>query len=116
MSFFSDVFFEGGDAEGQYDRNKNLNGNPSFDLIRLATTIQERLNNNPRINNLIRKWMVTDDGDTIEHDEDDFYLYIKIANECHKAVPIHVLKDKLFNQFIVYPTTEKLKRFVYYYK
>jgi len=116
MSFFSDVFLEGGDAEGQYDRNKNLNGNFSFDLIRLATTIQERLGNNPRINNLIRKWMVTDDGDTIENDDDDFYLYIKIANECHKAVPIHVLKDKLFNSFIVYPTTEKLKRFVYYYK
>ena len=116
MSFFSDVFLEGGDAEGQYDRNKNNNGNPSFDLIRLATTIKERLDDNPLIKNLIRKWMVTDDGDNIENEDDDFYLYIKIANECHKAGPIHVLKDKLFNKFIVYPTTKKLKRFIYYYK
>ena len=51
--------------------------NPSFDLIRLATTIQERLNEKPKIKKLITKWMI-DDGMNVGEIPDSFDLYIHI--------------------------------------
>jgi hypothetical protein len=104
---FSDVFHPEGEAAGQYDYPKNaksLKGcknkpNPSFDLIRLATTISERLDYNSPVYELINKWCECDDGSNVLHKEDDFDLYIDIAQNCHNAVPREVLKDEIFAQF-----------------
>jgi serine/threonine protein kinase len=104
---FSDVFHPEGEAAGQYDYPKNaksLKGckhkpNPSFDLIRLATTIAERLDYGSPIYELIKKWCECDDGTNVLYKDDDFDLYIDIAQNCHNAVPREVLKDDVFAQF-----------------
>ena len=104
---FSDVFANEGEAEGQYTyptnfrsiKNCEFKPNPSFDLVRLATTVEERLEDQPEILELIRKWCESDDGSNMLDKEDDFDLYIDIAQNCHKAIPIKVIKDKIFNIF-----------------
>jgi len=105
---FSDVFHPEGEAAGQYDYPKNsksLRGcknkpNPSFDLVRLATTISERLEDNLEIYNLIKKWCICTDGSNVLFKDDDFDLYIDIAQNCHNAIPKDVLKDNIFTRFI----------------
>ena len=118
--YFSDVFAKDGEAEGQYDfpcksNNFRYNTNPSFDLVRLATTIKERLDNKPAIRNLINKWMMTDYGSNIGYQTDDFQLYVSISNDCHNAIPVEVIKSKIFKQFEISKNNKPNNKYVYYY-
>jgi hypothetical protein len=111
---FSDVFRPDGEAAGQYKYpgldddaeywNESFSGaelpNPSFDLVRLATTARAQVGENPDIEALFYKWSKSDDGSNMMDKEDDFALYIDIAKNCHHAVPKKVLRDKIFNKFI----------------
>ena len=111
---FSDVFRPDGEAAGQYKYpgldddaeywNESFSGaelpNPSFDLVRLATTARAQVGENPDIEALFYKWSKSADGSNMMDKEDDFALYIDIAKNCHHAVPKKVLRDKIFNKFI----------------
>ena len=117
--YFSDVFAKDGEAEGQYQYPKRAimkeKPNPSFDLIRLATTIQERLNEKPKIKKLITKLMIDDNGNNVGEMKDSFDLYIHIAKYCHKAIPIKVLKFKEFQMFRLFKFKKQKHQYVYFY-
>ena len=100
--FFSDVFRRNGDAGGQYThssqkrttRSKHVRPNPSFDLARLSSAVQEYIDT-PILKMLVERsqlfkrinsWCVTDAGEDIAHVE-GFELYQRIAAEIHTATP-----------------------------
>lgn len=125
-TFFSDVFDKNGDAEEQYDYPTDIKGkknkkiekpNPSFDLARFSATIKERVENieNADILNLITKWMTDENGFDISHCDDDFSLYIHIARKCHNAIPIEVLKDRMFKDFKIKCDKIPRNKYVYYF-
>jgi len=105
----SDVFHPEGEAAGQYhypgdekyDLRTDNKPNPSFDLVRLATTILERIDDDihPSLFKLLKKWCECDDGSNALYKDDSFELYIDIAHNCHNAIPNKVIKDKVFNKF-----------------
>jgi len=120
--YFSDVFAKKGDAEGQYSYPYYAKGskcrykpNPSFDLSRLATTIQERIPNDSNVRYLIDKWMTNKYGENMGEEEDSFDLYVKISRTINSAVPISQFKEKLFNQFKISKNHLPRKPYVYYY-
>tara|TARA_B100000902_G_C27058539_1_gene787873 strand:+ start:64 stop:573 length:510 start_codon:yes stop_codon:yes gene_type:complete len=108
--YISDVFSGDGDAEGQFDypdsphfnpENTHIPINYSFDLVRLATTIHERVEKHKRVLKLINKWMKDDFGDNIISHSDDFSLYIHISKYCHNAKPSKVIQDKIFEDLTI---------------
>ena len=119
---FSDQFKDDGEANGQYDypvdgslKNCEFKPNPSFDLVRLGTTVIERLCNNPNVTDFVERITLDDDGDSVCYNEDSFQLYIDIARRCHNAVPIEVItKSKEFNRFKI--AQEKIQKGQYIYK
>jgi thiamine kinase-like enzyme len=123
VAFFSDVFDVGGDAEDQYTHpnnkqhryNKhNTAPNPSFDLVRFAATIEERLVDRPKILKLINKWMTDDHGDNVNQYDDDFSLYVRISKDCHNAVPREVIKDAAFKCFKVKKENIPKGKYIYF--
>jgi hypothetical protein len=103
---FSDQFKEDNDAFGQYDypvdgtlKNCEHKPNPSFDLVRLGTTVIQRLENLPKVREFIEQITMDDIGTSLCYNEDDFQLYIDIAHNCHNAVPIEVMKRPEFERF-----------------
>ena len=109
QQIISDVFHPEGEAAGQYhypgDEKYELrtdnSPNPSFDLVRLATTILERIDDelHPNLFKLLKKWCECDNGSNALYKDDSFELYIDIAHNCHNAIPKKVIKDKVFNKF-----------------
>ena len=107
--FMSDVFNYDGDAEGQYGypnhkffdlENANPSINFSFDLVRLSSTIHERLDSkNKPILKLINKWMKDDFSNNIINHPDTFELYTHITKYCHNAKPEFVYKDSIFEDY-----------------
>ena len=105
----SDVFHPEGEAAGQYhypgdekyDLHTDIKPNPSFDLVRLSTTILERIDYElqPNLFKLLKKWCKCDDGSNALYKDDSFELYIDIAHNCHNAIPKKVIKDEVFNKF-----------------
>ena len=120
--FLSNVFNSDGDADGQYTYPKqhtNLDKtykpvNYSFDLIRLATTIYERLDDFKKIRKMLDKWMMDDFGDNVIDEPDDFDLYIHIARYCHNAVPLNVVKHRYFEQFTINKLPEDVDKKIYF--
>ena len=119
---FSDVFHPEGEAAGQYDypegtslKNCKIKPNPSFDMIRLISTIKERLINFPEVMLMVSDWTVNDNGHNVLNDEDDFDLYIEIAHNCHKAVPLNIIKHENFKQFRVRPEHIPKNKFIYFF-
>ena len=119
---FSDVFHPEGEAAGQYDypegtslKNCKIKPNPSFDMIRLISTIKERLIDFPEVMLMVSDWTVNDDGHNVLNDEDDFDLYIEIAHNCHKAVPLSIIKHENFKQFRVRPEHIPKNKFIYFF-
>jgi len=103
---FSDQFKDDGDAWGQYDypsdgtlKNCEHKPNPSFDLVRLGTTIIQRLESLPTVRHFVEDITKDDYDNSLCYDEDTFQLYIDIAHNCHNAVPIEVLNRPEFEQF-----------------
>jgi hypothetical protein len=103
---FSDQFKADGDAHGQYDypvdgslKNCEHKPNPSFDLVRLGTTVIQRLENLPKVREFVEQITLDDYDNSVCYDEDTFDLYIDIARNCHKAIPLEVMERKEFEQF-----------------
>ena len=119
---FSDAFRPDGEASGQYrypgcEDNIEYWGeaftgadepNPSFDMVRLAVSIQSQIYNISGIHDFLRKICLSDDGTNMLDKADDFDLYIDIARNCHQANPRSLLDDSVFERFIVKP--EKLRK------
>ena len=108
--FISDVFNGDGDAEGQFNYPEHQYFNPektdrpinySFDIVRLATTIYERFDNNKRIRKFLDKTMMDDFDNNVIFLEDDFSLYIHISRHCHNAKPSKLIKDSLFKDLTI---------------
>ena len=115
---FSDQFKEDGDACGQYDypidgslENCEHKPNPSFDLVRLGTTVIHRLENVPNIREFVETITRDDYNNSVCYEEDTFQLYIDIAHNCHNAVPIDVLGWSVFDRFKI--AKEKIPKGVY---
>jgi hypothetical protein len=105
---FSDQFKEDGDAWGQYDypsdgslANCEHKPNSSFDLVRLGTTVIQRLDNVPNVRHFVEEITKDDYDNSLCYEEDTFQLYIDIAHNAHNAVPIEVLGRPEFESFKV---------------
>jgi len=105
---FSDQFKEDGDAWGQYDypldgtlANCEHKPNPSFDLVRLSTTIIQRLDDVPNVRHFVETITKDDYDNSLCYEEDTFQLYIDIAHNAHNAIPIEVLARPEFECFKV---------------
>jgi len=103
---FSDQFKEDNDAFGQYDypidgtlKNCEHKPNPSFDLVRLGTTVIQRLDELPKVREFIEQITLDDNDTSLCYDEDTFQLYIDIAHNCHNAVPLNVMARPEFERF-----------------
>ena len=103
---FSDQFKEDNDANGQYDypvdgtlKNCEHKPNPSFDLVRLGTTVIQRLDEMPKVREFVEQITMDDNDTSLCYDEDSFQLYIDIAHNCHNAIPIEVMKRPEFERF-----------------
>jgi hypothetical protein len=103
---FSDQFKEDGDAHGQYDypvdgnlKNCEHKPNPSFDLVRLGTTVIQRLEELPKVREFVEQITLDDYDNSVCYNEDTFDLYIDIAHNCHNAVPLEIMKRNEFEKF-----------------
>lgn len=112
---FPDVFEENGDAHGQYDvpidnkwKRGDVTPNPSFDLVRLATTIYEYVNNEPEIMEMLMDWCKTTDNSNLLFEEDSFDLYCQIAHRCYNAVPKKQIQRNIFDEFTLNVTKDMI--------
>ena len=121
---FSDQFKDDGDACGQYNYPNNPNNdtlddcenkpNPSFDLVRLGTTVIHHVDNIYNVKTFIENLTKDDYDNSLCYDEDTFQLYIDIAHNCHNAIPFEVLKQEQFTRFIINKT--KIPKNAHIYK
>lgn len=106
-TYFSDVFKNEGDAGGQYNylnKQKNKKFNFHFDLARLATTIYEFTDKNKElepINNLLTLWTESNTGDSFLEMEDNFSLYVKIAESACNSLPKDQIISPIFKEYQV---------------
>ena len=120
--YFSDVFDEDGDADGQYDYPENnsikyckIKPNPSFDLARLSSTIIENFEPGDKLYKLLKTWITDRHGYFLYNDEDDFDLYKNIAKDVNNAIPIKQLTKPIFKQFIVDKKNIPKETYIYKY-
>ena len=120
--YFSSVFDEYGDAEGQYDypEDNNYNKckirpNPSFDLSRLSSTIIEHFDYKTEIYALLHGWLIDKNGNSLVTHEDNFNLYIKIAKDVNSAVPKKQLTKNVFKKFLINKKKIDRKNFIFKY-
>ena len=118
---FSDQFKEDNDAHGQYDypvdgtlKNCEHKPNPSFDLVRLGTTVIQRLDEQPKVREFVEQITLDDFNSSLCYDEDTFQLYIDIAHNCHNAIPIQVLNNPVFDKFKI--NKQKINKGQYVFK
>jgi hypothetical protein len=118
---FSDQFKEDGDAWGQYDypqdgtlANCEHKPNPSFDMVRLGTTVIQRLDDVPNVRQFVEDITKDDYDNSLCYEEDTFQLYIDIAHNAHNAVPIEVLSRPEFERFKV--SRDRVPKGVYVFK
>ena len=118
----SDSFYEDGDAFTQYNfgpfynnSKKIVKPNPSFDLCRLGCSIFDYfiddINDIIKIKSPIKKiiisWIFDDNNKNILYKNNgddrypDFKLYKMIARTVTKHIPSNVIKNELFNKYIV---------------
>jgi hypothetical protein len=118
--YFSSVFDENGDAEGQYDYPEDnsydtckIKPNPSFDLSRLASTIIENFEENSSIYKLLKGWLIDKYGQNLINHEDNFNLYIKIAKNINSAIPKKQLTKQIFKLFLTQKKKIDSKKFIF---
>lgn len=116
--WISDDFLPNEDAGGQYnygpiyDKNyPKVTPNYSFDLCRLAISLiaglyDEEIPEKSKLYDLLFSWTLDDEGETVyesgEEEEEKysgFKLYMKIASDCHNAVPRGQLEKDIFSGF-----------------
>ena len=104
-TYFSDVFKKEGDAGGQYNylqKQKNKKYNFSFDLARLSTTIEEFIQNSGESRDLyrfVKAWSINKQGNSFFDMEDDFSLYVSIAESACQAIPKEQLEKPFFQEY-----------------
>ena len=54
------------------------------------------------------------DGNNLEHENEDFDLYVKIARNVRSAVPKKQFKEKIFNQFHIKRSKIPRNTYIYY--
>ncbi len=120
--YFSSVFDEGGDAEGQYDypednnyKNCKIRPNPSFDLSRLASTIIEHFDTKHPVYKLLKGWLIDKYGNNLTTHEDNFNLYLKIAKNVNSAIPKKQLTKNIFKEFVILKKKINSKHFIFKY-
>jgi hypothetical protein len=118
---FSDQFKEDGDAWGQYDypidgtlQNCEHKPNPSFDLVRLGTTVIQRLEDKQSVREFVESITKDDYENSLCYEKDDFQLYIDIAHNAHAAIPIEVMQRNEFERFII--AKSKIPKNTYIFK
>ena len=118
--YFSDVFDEDGDADGQYDYPEGnslsdckIKPNPSFDLARLSSTIIEHFTPDNKLYGLLKTWITDKHGYFLYNDEDDFDMYRNIAKDVKNDIHIKQLKKKIFNQFKINKNTIPKNTYIY---
>ena len=118
----SDSFYQDGDAFSQYNfgpfynnSKKIVKPNPSFDLCRLGCSIFDYLINDisdilkikSPIKKIIISWIFDDNNKNILYKNNgddrypDFKLYKMISRTVTKHIPSNVLKNELFNKYII---------------
>ena len=118
-TYFSDVFKNEGDAGGQYkylDKKKNKKYNFHFDLARLASTITEFLEGEYKLKEvmlLVKSWCLNKNGESFLTMDDDFSLYVKIAETANNALPKEQLQHRIFQTFIIDKTQIPEKTHIY---
>ena len=89
--------------------------NPSFDLVRLGTTVIQRLDDQPKVREFVENITLDDYNNSLCYDEDAFQLYIDIAHNCHNAVPIEVLAKPEFEKFKINKNKVPKGKYVFKY-
>ena len=114
--WLSDDFLPNEDAGGQYnygpiyDKNyPKVTPNYSFDLCRLAISLIDGLFSDKleksKLYDLLFSWTLDDEGETVYESEDEeekysgFKLYMKIASDCHNAIPREQIEKDIFKSF-----------------
>ena len=88
--------------------------NPSFDIVRLGTTVIQRLDDVPNVRHFVEEITKDDYDNSLCYEEDTFQLYIDIAHNAHNAVPIEVLSRSEFDRFKI--AKDKIPKSVYIFK
>lgn len=120
---FSDQFKDDGEACGQYDyptdgslKNCEFKPNPSFDLVRLGTTVIERVDGEQKVMDFVERITIDDNGNSVCYNEDTFQLYIDIARTCHNAIPIEVItQSKEFSRFKIAQEKIPKGQYIFHY-
>ena len=89
--------------------------NPSFDLVRLGTTVIQRLEEAPKVREFVEQITLDDFENSLCYDEDTFELYVDIAHNCHNAIPIEVMMRKEFKIFKINKQTIPKGQYVFKY-
>lgn len=121
--YFSNVFNENGDAEGQYTypesddlSNLKIKPNFSFDLARLSTTVIEHFKDHKSpVFKLLKSWIIDKNGYCLINEEDTFDLYVNIAKNVKNAVPKKQINKHIFKKFIIKKTEVPNNVFIYKY-
>ena len=72
--------------------------------------------NDERYSDIIKKVMTLDDYDnSVCYDEDTFDLYIDIARNCHKAIPLEIMGRKEFEKFKINKTKIPKGQYIFKY-
>ena len=120
-TYFSDVFRKEGDAGGQYqylNLQKRKKFNFHFDLARLATTIREFTQDKKElveIDKILLSWCLNKNGDSFLEMDDDFSLYVEIAETANNSLPIEQMKHKIFNSWMINPNEIPNNTHIYQY-
>ena len=122
INFFNDSYSKDGDAYSQYNCEPYYNSekprvepNFSFDLSRLGCSLFDYFINDiddvfkikSKIKKLIISWVYDDNDKNILYKNDgserypDFKLYKMIARTVHKHIPNNVLKNEIFEKYII---------------
>jgi len=114
--YMNDVFTKNGEAGGQYyypnqvnfykekEHNEKIIPNYNFDMCRLSMTILEEINTDTINENLLKllyDLCKNDKGIDFCNMDDDFNLYISIAKNATNSLPIDILNNKIFKEYLV---------------
>ena len=64
---------------------------------------------------MVSEWTINDKEHNVLNDDDDFDSYIEISHNCHRAVPLNIIKHENFKQFRVRPESIPENKFIYYF-
>ena len=105
----NDIFNSEGDVFGQYIFKRiNISGkkpiipNPSTDLAILSANLisENTFPKNNKLYDFVKSWLKTDDN-YVKNLDFSFDMYKEISKNCHYAIPINIINNKIFDLFII---------------